>query len=307
MNWEKKGRIFEPKRQYKWLQSHASVPFPLRLQGDMYRIYFGSRDEKNRTQPGYVDIRISDREFDIIDIASEPVLRTGNIGTFDHDGIWESWFIEEEGSIYMYYNGWIQGAGNIPYYSTIGLAISRDGGETFKRYSEGPLMGRDTIDPYILGGPCVLREKGLWRMWYLSGFDFRIEEEGSMYYYNIKYAESDDGVDWKKTDNICIDHKHGSETRIARPCVIKDDDTYRMWYCYANRHDGYRIGYAESDDGIDWKRKDDEVEISPSKEGWDSEMIAYPYVFEHDEEKYMLYNGNGYGETGFGYAVLQED
>jgi hypothetical protein len=80
-----------------------------------------------------------------------------------------------------------------------------------------------------------------------------------------------------------------------------------MWYCYAVGHGGYRIGYAESDDGINWQRKDDKVGIDVSDEGWDSEMVAYPYVFEHDGEKYMLYNGNGYGETGFGYAVLEED
>jgi hypothetical protein len=35
-----------------------------------------------------------------------------------------------------------------------------------------------------------------------------------------------------------------------------------------------------------------------------SEMIKYPFVFDHDGERSMLYNGNGYGKTGVGLAVM---
>jgi len=35
-------------------------------------------------------------------------------------------------------------------------------------------------------------------------------------------------------------------------------------------------------------------------------MIEYPYVFYHKEKRYMLYNGNGFGKTGFGLAVFSE-
>ena len=45
------------------------------------------------------------------------------------------------------------------------------------------------------------------------------------------------------------------------------------------------------------------MDVSPN--GWDSEMICYPYVFDHGRNRYMLYNGNGYGKTGFGLAVLE--
>ena len=76
-----------------------------------------------------------------------------------------------------------------------------------------------------------------------------------------------------------------------------------MWYCYAI--DNYRIGYAESEDGIAWERKDDEVGIDISESGWDSEMIEYPFVFEHKGRKHMLYNGNEYGKEGIGYAVME--
>jgi hypothetical protein len=96
--------------------------------------------------------------------------------------------------------------------------------------------------------------------------------------------------------------------------VIKENGKYRMWYCYrgsvdyrSDRENSYRIGYAESPDGINWERKDAEVGIDRSDEGWDAIMMEYPYVYEHRGRKYMLYNGDGFGETGFGYAVLEED
>ena len=70
---------------------------------------------------------------------------------------------------------------------------------------------------------------------------------------------------------------------------------------------GYRLGYAESADGVRWERLDHLAGMERSDEGWDSVMIAYPFVYEHRGVKHLLYNGNGFGETGIGYAVLDED
>jgi hypothetical protein len=66
------------------------------------------------------------------------------------------------------------------------------------------------------------------------------------------------------------------------------------------------LGYADSMDGVTWTRKDEEVGIDRSEQGWDSQMMCYPYVYEHRGNKYLLYNGNGFGESGFGCAVLEK-
>ena len=86
-----------------------------------------------------------------------------------------------------------------------------------------------------------------------------------------------------------------------------------MYFCYrqadgfrTNKDRTYRIGYAWSKDLTDWERNDGKAGIDISKEGWDSESICYPFVVEHKSKRYMLYNGNEYGKTGFGYAVLEE-
>jgi len=122
------------------------------------------------------------------------------------------------------------------------------------------------------------------------------------HYYHIKYAESHDGIQWTPTGVVCIDYADAAEHAIARPCVIKEGNRYRMWYCH--RGERYRIGYAESRDGISWIRYDEDVGIGPSSEGWDAEMLAYPWVFRHGDDLLMLYNGNGYGRTGIGLATL---
>jgi hypothetical protein len=80
-----------------------------------------------------------------------------------------------------------------------------------------------------------------------------------------------------------------------------------MWFAHraTKEIETYRIGFASSRDGRQWLRNDAISGIDVSIEGWDSEMICYPYVFEHDGLMYMLYNGNGYGRTGFGLAVME--
>jgi hypothetical protein len=150
-------------------------------------------------------------------------------------------------------------------------------------------------------------------MWYLSGLEWKIHAGNPEPYYHIKYAESTDGIHWKREGRVCVDFKTPNEGGIARPSVLKDGKTYRMWYSYrggidyrTNRSHSYRIGYAESQDGLEWVRKDDEVGITISEGGWDSEMIAYPFVIDINDRRYMFYNGNGFGKSGIGYAVLEE-
>jgi hypothetical protein len=212
--------------------------------------------------------------------------------------------VEEHGRKHLYYIGWSRGV-TVPFYTFVGCAISEDGGRTFVRVSPAPILGRDRHDPFFTTSPWVIVEDGLWRMWYASGASWEASKYGPKHHYNIRYAESDEGITWRRTGRVCIDFAGEDEYAIARPCVVRVGEMYRMWYSY--RGDAYRIGYAESADGLDWERKDAQAGIDVSAEGWDSEMIEYPCVFDQDGTWYMLYNGNGYGATGIGLAVLEAD
>ena len=301
MKWIKKGLIFKPEGQYDWVISHAMLPIADRIGDDLYRIYFSGRDKLNRSLIGYVDVDINNPQY-ILKLSVKPVLGLGQLGCFDDNGVSPTWIVNHEGKKYLYYLGWNKGS-MVRASEVTGLAISDDGGETFERISKAPILDRTDSEPYtILVASCVLVEDGIWRMWYDSA-DVWLNKD--LPRYNIKYAESRDGINWIRAGIVSVDYKSLEESRVSRACVLKEDEIYKMWYCYAIGSSGYRMGYAESGDGIKFTRKDEQVGIDVSESGWDSEMICYPFVFNHKGKKYMLYCGNGYGKTGFGYAVME--
>ncbi len=294
--WTKKGLLFAPEGDVDWLHSHAALPVVDQIENG-YRVYFSSRDIRGRAQVGFFE---TDRKFQqVTRVAERPVIALGPLGAFDDSGVTTSWIVNHNDKKYHYYSGWSLGV-SVPFYFFIGLAISEDGGATYTRLSPSPILERNEIDPYLTASPCVLVEDGRWRMWYVSGTGWELKNERPQHRYHIKYAESRDGIAWKREGVVCIDYVSDDEYAISRPCVLKDGDLYRMWF--ASRGRSYRICYAESNDGLTWTRKESGIDVSES--GWDSEMIAYPFVFEREDTYYMLYNGNDYGKTGIGWAVL---
>lgn len=302
MKWQKTCLIFQPQKKLDWMVTHAALPIAQRVSGDIFRIYFCSRDSHGRAQIGYLEADLT-KPMDILFISDNPIISLGPLGAFDDRGVTSSWITSHNGKLYQYYTGWSLGV-TVPFYFYIGLALSENGGKTFTKVSESPILGRNNIDPYLTASPCVIWENGKWRMWYVSGVKWEVENSKPKHYYHIKYAESLDGIAWKREGKVSIDFKSDEEYAISRPCVIRENTLYKMWYSCRGRN--YRIGYAESHDGITWVRKDEEAGIDVSELGWDSEMIEYPFVFDHKGERYMLYNGNGYGKTGFGLARLIE-
>jgi hypothetical protein len=298
VRWTKLGRLFHASGEFQWLVSHASTPVA-ELLPDAVRVYFSSRDEANRSHISHFDFD-PERPERVLQLADRPIIEPGAAGLFDDSGTSAGCFVEVDGRKYLYYVGWNL-AVTVPWRNSIGLAIAESGGAYIK-HARAPIMDRDACDPYSLSYPWVLRESGVWRMWYGSNTSWGPEQQDMQHV--IKYAESADGIDWHRSNRIAIGLSAADEYAISRPCVLRDNDLYRMWY--SHRGSSYRIGYAESADGMTWVRRDADVGIDVSPEGWDSEMIEYPCVFDFKRERYMLYNGNGYGRTGIGLAVLHK-
>jgi predicted GH43/DUF377 family glycosyl hydrolase len=309
MRWDKRGRIFLVDRQFPWMASHASVATPHLLDDGRLRIYFGARDTEGRSRPGFIDVNADDPRT-VHHLHERPVLELGKLGAFDDNGVMPSCVLDVGGESYLYYIGWTP-ASTVPYKLAIGLAVSTDGGITFVRMHEGPVVDRSPSEPYFTTAPCVLHEGGTWRMWYVSTTRWTVVHDRPEPVYEIKYAESSDGVRWERPNVTCIAPRSPTEA-VGRPWVLRGGGTYAMWYSYRDivgyrtvRRQSYRIGYAESVDGLSWSRMDEEAGIGVSDEGWDSEMIEYPAVYEHDGTRHLIYNGNGFGESGIGHAVLE--
>jgi predicted GH43/DUF377 family glycosyl hydrolase len=309
--WIKKGLIYKPGGQFWWNQSYATEPTVDVLNDQVWRVYFGTRDEKNRNRICFIDIDAQDPSKLIRNI-SEPILPLGKIGTFDDCGMMPSWITECAGRKYLFYTAW-NVRNTIPYHLSIGLAISDDSGATFHKFSEGPLFSECHAEPYFSGTACVLVDRGMWRCWYTSCTGWEVVGATPEPRYHIKVAESKNGIDWQRMGTVAIDYKSPDEGAVGRPSVLQENGILKMWYCYrggtdyrTNRQTSYRVGYAESEDGIKWLRMDESVGIDVSSEGWDSEMIEYPHVFIHNGKKYMFYCGNKFGMSGFGYAVQMQ-
>jgi hypothetical protein len=221
-----------------------------------------------------------------------------------------SWIVDCSQRKFFYYIGWNPQV-TVAYRLSIGLATSEEEAPNFFiKYSEGPICDRCVNEPFFNTAPCVLFESGLWRMWYVSCTGWETINNRPEPRYHVKYAESRNGIYWRRTARVCIDYDEFTRA-IGRPCVFKEDGLYKMFYSYrgvvnyrTDPEQSYRLGYAESNDGLDWTRRDDEVGISKSEGGWDSEMLEYCSLYQHNGQRFMLYNGNGFGQSGFGYAVL---
>jgi predicted GH43/DUF377 family glycosyl hydrolase len=306
MKWQKQGLVFGPANGSEWMKSHAQVPTPL-LGDGFIRVYFSARPERSLSLTSYVDLDENDPSK-ILRVNQDPILEPGKPGTFDEHGIMPSCAIRNGDQIYLYYSGWSRGT-SVPYTNSTGLAISEDGGDTFRRVSEGPILSKSFHDPYSATSPCVLKEGDAWHMWYCSGTGW-LEIDGKYeHIYDIKYAHSSNGILWSTTGETTIGPGTQLEA-LTRPFVTSCSDGYHMWFCYRGSRDfrdgedAYKIGYASSRDLTNWSRTDAESGIGPSETGWDSKMVAYPAVITVNDRTLMFYNGNGFGREGFGYAEL---
>ena len=307
MKWLKKGLIFTPSGQFNWMNSHAQVPTVL-LKDDCLRVYFATRPKKNLSLTTYVDLDKENLQ-NIIYLHPKPILELGSLNEFDEHGIMPSSVVEKDGLIYLYYSGW-QRSKHVPYNNYTGLAISEDGGHTFVKHKNNPILHKNEDEPYSATSPCVFHHAGIWHMWYGSGTNWLNIRGKLEHTYDIKSAYSENGLDWERSRTTTIKQRSKYEA-ITKPTVICHDKAFHMWFCYRGSthfrdgNDSYRIGYAVSDDLKNWIRMDSAAGIDVSDTGWDSKMIAYPDVKEINGRINLIYNGNNFGTNGFGYAVLQ--
>jgi len=306
MKWRKLGRVFEPKASIPLLHSHASIPIPVQVDDDYYKILFSYRNKDQKSLIGWVLVDIKN-PLQILDLSQSPLLDLGEPGFFDEDGTMASFLLNQGNRQLLYYIGWNLSL-SVPFRNSLGLAVSVNRELKFKKYSTGPILDRSIYDPCFVASNCVLFDHNIFKMWYLSCIKWERQDDKFKHSYHIKYAESRDGIEWERRGVVAIDFVYENEYAISRPIVLKENNIYKMWYSYRGgpRSELYRIGYAESEDGIKWIRMDDKAGIDVSPSGWDDEMICYPYVFHHKGIRYMLYNGNGYGKTGFGICIQEE-
>jgi hypothetical protein len=300
MAWERFGRVYMPDGSKSWGRSHAALPVPVEIETDIFRVFFSTRDAGNRSHVGWIDVDLSSAPR-IMRESPEPVLGPGEDGAFDDDGVSIGSMASADDGVRLYYMGWNLGV-RAAWRNAIGFAHARSPLGPFQRYSPGPILDRSPEDPYTLTYPCVLRgATGDWWMWYGSN----LTPNKTNIRHVIKSAHSRDGIHWQREQEIAIDLVMPGEHVIVRPTVVNIGDLFLM--CFCTRGTEYRIGAARSSDGRQWKRIDSQIGLSPSPQGWDSEMTCYPALFFNRGRLWLAYNGDGYGRSGLGFAVWDGD
>ena len=317
MKWTKLGLLFEPRRYSlpNGCTAFAQAPQALVFE-DFVRIYFSTRSRDAGGQyvshVSFVDVDRTLRR--VIRTATDTVIPLGALGCFDEHGIFPMNVLRAGSAIHAFTCGWSRRM-SVPVETAIGRAVSYDEGRTFARLGPGPVMAASPNEPFLVGDPFVLVRDGVWHMWYIYGTAWleNRSEPGPVRVYKIAHAHSDDGIVWRRDGTAIIADAIGPDECQALPTVFECDNVWHMYFCYryatdfrTNSRRGYRLGYARSSDLVTWKRDDGQAGIDVSTQGWDSEMLCYPHVFQCDREIYMLYNGNAFGREGFGAAVLEQ-
>ncbi len=298
--WSKIGLVFCPNQEHRWMQSHAANTFSMIKEQNLIRTYFSCRDVENRSHIGWVEYTL-EPSIEIQRISEEPVLSPGEVGYFDENGVSLACIIHHEGQTRLYYLGWTLGK-TVPWHNSIGLAIMDSDMNTAERYSLAPIYDRSDVDPISLSYPFLFKNNDEFLIYYGSNRAWGQKNEDMDHV--IKVARSQDGIAFEPLNHIALQPTGPDEYAFSRPYVRREGHEWQMWYSF--RGASYRIGYAESQDGIHWVRNDAKVGIGVSNTGWDSEMVCYPHIFQHDDRTYMTYNGNRFGKSGFGIAVLVE-
>jgi hypothetical protein len=299
MKWNKLGQIFKVSSSCEEIISHASNPLAIHLYDDVFRIFYSARNILNKSSVSFVDIDVITLEN--INNPNEVVFSYGQEESFYSHGVSIGNYYLQKNKLYILFMGWQVKDGE-HWRGDVGRLELIDKKDLLLNPID-IFMGIDEEDKISLSYPWVMFHEGIYKMWYGSTIEWT-SENGEMIHI-IKYATSIDGENWKK-HGIAIPYEIGVAQAFSKPSVVIDEKGYHMWYSYRSG-DGtkYKIGYSHSVDGIQWERKHNEVGIDVSKEGWDSEMICYPFIFEHKNNRYMLYNGNEYGKSGFGIAKFE--
>ena len=282
------------------MDNSALQPTPIVI-NDKIRVFCGFRDKDGIGSIGYVDLD-GENPSNVLGYSKEPCLTKGAPGAFDDNGVVPCAVIRENDKLYVYYAGYYIGK-NVRMTIYSGLAVSEDDGEHFHRVKKVPIMERTDNEILFRVVHTALKTENGWFMYYGAGNEFKQGKKKTLPVYEVKLLKTNDFMDLSSEGDFIL-RNQGEEYRVGRPYVVCENGIYRMFVGAGSENVTYKLAYAESEDGEHWIRKDDELNLSITGEGFDSEMMAYPAFIRYKNKAYLFYNGNNYGYEGFGYAEL---
>lgn len=312
---DKNNPVLPPRHEKDVFDSTRCMNPWVRRSGDSYRVYYAGGNNQGRHTIGVATASVDD----VTQWKRQgPLFRNGPAGSFD-----AAWCVlphvvkRNDNRWHLYYTGNAGRGSGLSAFPGIGLATSSDGVH-WTRHGQAPVLapGGQAGDPDAVGvaGGSVLKvtqPDGTqhWRFYY-TGCPTTGDRHDLNQQKVICLAVSEDGITWKKQGAVLLRNPNRSyeDIGVAGPVVHQEQDgSFRMWYsAIGSRWGYYSICYAESADGIHWRRgrnDGDNLQLTPTGTGWEKQMVAYPSVIREGNRLRLFYCGNGYGRTGIGTAV----
>jgi predicted GH43/DUF377 family glycosyl hydrolase len=304
MKWKKLGMVYKPDGAMWWARTHAQAPTPLVVSDRVIRVYLSCWDDHGIARVGFVELSAQDPTR-VLAVGREPILDTGRPGTFDDNGVVATSALRTpDGRILLYYTGFELSL-HVRYRLLSGVATSEDGLH-FTRMQETPILERSPGELYFRANPYVIHEEGRYRMWYSAGSRWIDLAGKRLPVYDLRYMESSDGIRWPAQGEVALPITADDEHGFGRPSVMRNGAGWELFYSVRRKSlHAYRMGYAVSKDGRAWHRRDAELALEPSAEDWESRALSYGTPLTDHDRTWLFYNGNNFGETGFGVALRE--
>lgn len=307
---EKKGKICSSGTlDLDWYKKNSMVPVPYILNDKIIRIFFTMCDNENVGRIGYIDVDI-ENPGKILGYSKKPLIDIGPDGTYDDNGVVTSSLFLENNRLYLFYSGY-ELCVKVPYRIMCGVAVSDDNGQTFVKHSRAALLPAIDDELYNRCAPYVMQGKnGGYQLFYLGDSDKKwvMDVRGKMVpVYTMKTVWSENLLNYPlHSGEVVMPFLNDDECGITLPNIWKDNGKYKMIYSIRSVKSGYKLGYAESIDGVHFKRMDDRLEfVGGENSDWDNEMMCFGQVLHTKQGTYIFYSGNHYGMGGIGYLELK--
>jgi len=298
-NWKKKGLLYSPSRSLSWDLTHAAVPTPLLIDSETLRIYFTSRDVCNIGRVSFIDVDPGNPQK-IIRNYNNISLDVSEYG-FDDCGVQCTQVLKINDKYHMFFMGF-QRTERHPYYIFTGHAISENG-EKFIKTSVVPVMDRTQTEPTIRAMLCVdFIENNKYRYFYLADKEWTKTTYGKKIPVNVLMSGiTTDNFDFNKSEIVLTPKYDSGEVGFGRPWVNNNDIYFSVRKIVNGKSEYTHIEKALIV-GKNKINRTGEIVLTRSPGEFDEKMCCFPAIIDLPDGKYCFYNGNGYGEAGFGLA-----
>jgi predicted GH43/DUF377 family glycosyl hydrolase len=270
--------------------------------GSAYMMYYSGEDKNGVDGIGLVT---STDGVTWTRYAQNPVLLRGNYGTWESGSANEQWVVYEGGEYKMWYSGQMYSVLNKTILGyAIGYATSPDGIH-WTKYSGNPVFAHGppgAFDEKWVFRPMVIATASSYTMYYIG--------DNAAGDHSVGRASSSDGIHWSRTGTVPLPSSSWDSHFHWPTSVIAIGGQYLMAYsgnsAGAPQGKSNQIGFATSNDGVNWAPYTQNPVVTYGSGSWDSEGVLYPMVLPMNDQYYVYYSVYGLGSIGLAKIPISQ-